>query len=346
MKRWQTLLVGIVVSVATLAYALRDVNFRDLGAEFAVGNYIYVLPAVVFVAFGLALRAMRWRSLLNDRMPFVHSFHILNIGQFLNSILPLRLGEVTRGFLATRLNPPISVFTALSTVVVERLVDVVAVVVLIVVALIIAPITPEIETPARASGTLAVIGLVVLAVFAARPPLAHSLLNLVLRIIPALERFHLRSLADRVLEGIAPLGSLRGATLTIFWSVLAWIASVVTTYILMLVFYERPTWNAALLMTSIASLAIALPAVPGSVGPFELAMVLGLTVGGMVEPNNPQQQARAFACSALIHLVATGSYAFLGVIGLSQEHISFGEVLRSVRQLAGRTQAAPEAAEH
>jgi glycosyltransferase 2 family protein len=344
MKRWQTVLLGIVVSVATLAYALNGVDFRALGAEFVAGNYLFVLPAFAFVVLGLALRAMRWRALLNDRMAFIHSFHILNIGQFLNSILPLRLGEVTRGFLATRLNPPISVFTALSTVVVERLVDVIAVVVLIVVALLIAPITREIETAARVSGTLSIIGLVVLALFAARPSLAHTLLNLVLRIIPALERFHLRNLAERVLDGIAPLGSLRGAALTIFWSALAWISSVVTTFILMSVFYERPTWNAALLMTSIASLAIALPAVPGSVGPFEAAMVLGLTVGGMVEPNNPQQQARAVACSVLIHIVSTGSYAFLGVIGLGQERISFGEVLRSVRQLASR-QAAPSKAE-
>jgi uncharacterized membrane protein YbhN (UPF0104 family) len=78
--------------------------------------------------------------------------------------------------------------------------------------------------------------------------------------------------------------------------------------------------------------------VPGSVGPFEAAVVLGLTAGGMVDPASPDQQTRAVACAVLFHVVTVGSYAFLAMIGLSQERISLGEVLRAARQLASRNQ--------
>jgi hypothetical protein len=336
MKRWQSLLLGVVVSVATLAYALRGVELDKLGGELANGRYVYVVPALVLVFVGLALRAVRWRALLNGRIAVMHSFHILNVSYFFNGFLPLRLGEVARAFLATRLQPPIAVFTSLSSVVVERLIDVIAVVILIIFAITIAPVTREIEAAARVSGIIAVAGTLLLAFFAARPAVAHRLVALIVRLIPALERFRVRELADRVLDGIAPLGSVRGAAAAFGWTAIAWISSVAATFVLMYVFYDQPRWNAALLMTSIASLAIALPAVPGSVGPFEAAMVLGLTVGGMADAANPQQQARAVACAVLIHVISTGSYAFLGVIGLAQEHISLGEVMRSARQITAR----------
>jgi glycosyltransferase 2 family protein len=336
MKRWQGILLGLIISAVTLAVAVKDVRFDQLGSEFARGRYAYVLPALAFIFLGLGLRAVRWRALLNGRIDLVHSFHILNVSYLFNTLLPLRLGEVVRAFLATRLQPPVPMFTSLSSVVVERLTDVLAVVIIIVLAILIAPVTPEIEMAARASGIAAIAGMIVLAVFAARRSLAHRLLDMVLQILPFLERFHVRRLADRVLDGIAPLGSARGATAAFFWTAVSWITSVIQTYLLIFVFYERPTWNAALLMTSIASLAIALPAAPGSIGPFEWAMITGLRVGGLINPADPQAETRAFACAVLIHIVSVGSYAFLGVIGLSQERISLGEVIRSARQMAVR----------
>ncbi len=337
MKRWSSVLLAVAVSVGALAYALRGVQLDQLRDELVGGRYVYVLPSVLLIVLGLVLRGVRWQALLNGRIAVGHSFNILNVGQFFNNLLPLRLGEVVRAFLASRLDPPISMFTSLSSVVVERLTDVLAVVIFVVIAVAIAPVTPEIEAAAKVSGALAVIGMLLLAIFAARPALAHRLLDLVLRIAPFLERFHVRRLVDRTLEGIAPLGSVRGALTVFGWTAASWAASAAITYVLMFTFYDQPRWNAALLMTSIASLAIALPAVPGSVGPFEAAVVLGLTAGGMADPGSPEQQTRAVACAVLFHVVTVGSYAFLGMIGLSQERISLGEALRAARQLASRT---------
>src|SRR5207245_9052542 len=120
------------------------------------------------------------------------------------------------------------------------------------------------------------------------------------------------------------------------WTAIAWVTSIIQTFLLMYVFYDQPKWNAALLMTAIASLAVALPAMPGSIGPFEAAMVAGLQIAGMADPGNPQSQARAAACAVLVHIITVASYAFLGVLGLSQERISLGEVVRSARQMASR----------
>ncbi|MEP7285549.1 MAG: lysylphosphatidylglycerol synthase transmembrane domain-containing protein [Chloroflexota bacterium] len=343
MKRWQSLLLGVVVSVATLAYALRGIDFNQLGGELLRGRYLFLLPTLLLGIAGLALRGVRWRALLDNRIGLGHSFNILNASYLFNTFLPLRLGEVVRAFMATRLTPPISMFTSLSSIVVERLADILAVVLLVVLAVTIAPVTPEIENAARISGIIAVVGMIALSIFAARRSLAHQVLNLVLRLLPFLKRFNLTTLADHVLDGIAPLGTLRGAAAAFGWTAIAWAVSVGMSFVLMYVFYDQPQLNAVLLITAAASLAVALPAVPGSVGPFEAAVVLGLTVSGMASAGVPEQQARAVAYAVLLHIVGVAQYAFLGFLGLSQEKISLGDVLRAARQLTSRSKNATPA---
>jgi glycosyltransferase 2 family protein len=174
----------------------------------------------------------------------------------------------------------------------------------------------------------------VLMLFAMRPAFAHWIVDKVMRLLPFLERFHLRSLTDRVLDGLAPLGSVRGLLGITLWTALAWIGSIIAGYLLMYVFYDTPNWTAVLLIIASASVAIAIPAAPGSVGPFELAVILGLSAGGMIDANNPQEKAFAFAI--FLHLINVFCYAATGMIGLGQERISFGEVIRLAQQLVGK----------
>ncbi len=346
MKRWQSLLLGLIISAATLAYALRGVHLEELGDEFRRGQYLYLLPAAIFTVAGLALRAVRWRVLLNKRITLFHSFHILNVSYLLNGVIPFRLGEVGRAYLATRIDPPISMFTSLSTVVVERVTDMLMVVILLVIAIAITPLSPDlapVATAAQLSGLLAIVGMGVLVVFAARRTLAHRVVDLALRFFPFLQRLNLRHLTDRVLEGIAPLGSVRGAGEIFGWTVIAWGTSLIQGIFLLYVFYEHPTLSADLFAIGIASLAIAIPFSIGSVGPFEAAIVTGLAVGGLATLSANQVEPRAAACAVLFHLFNVLSYAVLGIIGLAQERISLGEVLSSAQRVArgaNKTEAA------
>src|SRR5258708_37676106 len=120
MKRWQSLLLGIIISVALLAYALNGVDLNKLSGVLVSGNYLYLIPVIAITLLSMFLRSMRWRTLLKDRITIDHSFNILNASYLFNTILPLRLGEVVLAFLATRLERPIPLFTALSSIVVER----------------------------------------------------------------------------------------------------------------------------------------------------------------------------------------------------------------------------------
>ncbi|MCS6871510.1 MAG: lysylphosphatidylglycerol synthase transmembrane domain-containing protein [Anaerolineae bacterium] len=339
MKRWQSVVLGVIISVATLAYALHGNDLSRIGDELASGRYVWVLPCGALMGLGLWFRGLRWRFLLNERLTTTHSFHITNISYFLNAWLPLRLGEVARAYLVTRLKPPISMFTALSSVVVERLIDLLAVVVLVVIAVQLTDVPSEVQVSAQLIGVVSVSGMFVLAFFAARRHLTHAIVNFFLKILPFLERLGVRSLADKVLDGIAPLGSLRGVGYSLWWSVWAWAASIVAGYVLLFAFYDQPNWAAALLMIAAAALAIALPAVPGSVGPFEAAIIVGLQLSGMVDPANGLPQERAFAFAVVLHLVNAACYVLFGYIGLLHERVSLREVFRTARDAVIRKPA-------
>src|SRR6266849_1211698 len=137
MKQWQSLILGIIVSVAMLTYALHGVQLDTIGPVLSQGHYLFVIPTLLLMLAALWFRGLRWRALLDDRIGVGHSFNILNVSYLFNAVLPLRLGEVVRAYLATRLDPPIAIFTALSTVVVEQLTNVLAVVMVVLFAVFV-----------------------------------------------------------------------------------------------------------------------------------------------------------------------------------------------------------------
>jgi glycosyltransferase 2 family protein len=345
MKRWLNIGLGVAFSIGALLLALNGVPLDQVGGQLANGNYFWLIPCIVLSLIGLALRAVRWRELLNNRITLGHSYNILNVGYFLNAILPARLGEVARTYLATRLNPPIPVFTTLSTIVVERLIDTLTVVFLILIGLALTPnVDPTVRRAAFGSGIVAVFGLVVLIVLAARRSWAHALVRFGERLIPPVKRINPAQLMDKVLDGVQPLTSPRGAITTIFWTGIAWAFSVVAAYFLLPTFFslDHPgNWTAAILMVAFASLAIAFPAVPGSIGLFEFAVTLALQAAGLVREGDVDANARAVAFAVVLHACNVFCYVSTGYLGLIREKISIGQIMESARNLTRRKSAEP-----
>lgn len=337
MKRWINIGLGVAVSIGALLLALNGVPLDKVGDQLGKGNYVWVIPSILLSLLGLFLRAVRWRALLDNKLTLGHSYNILNVGYFFNSFLPARLGEVARIYLASRLKPPIAFLTTLSTIVVERLIDTLVVLILIVLALTITPsIDENVRRAAFGGGALAILGLFVLIVLAARRQWAYGLVSFAVRIAPILKRLKPEQLTDRILDGVAPLTSPSGAASTLSWTVAAWALSVAAAYVLMPLFYPSGDWSASLLMVAFASLAIAFPAVPGSVGPFELAVVLALRAAGLNPLGNAEAESRAVAFAVILHICNVFCYVSTGYLGLVREQVSIGQIIDSARNLARR----------
>ena len=130
MKRWIPLIIGIAISLVTLYLAFRSANVGELANAFRTARYEYAVLCVVILLLGNLVRGLRWQVLTQGRLSFSDGFWLWNIGFLFNDVLPARLGEIARTLLAGR-RPGMSFTSALSSVVVERLFDMVSVVVLL-----------------------------------------------------------------------------------------------------------------------------------------------------------------------------------------------------------------------
>ena len=129
MKRILGIIVGVAVSLACLAYAMRGVSWEELKVGFANANYL-TLPLMLGVSVRLLL--VKSGSLGVAVVPHsaVHrataDATAVLIGFAANNVLPAHLGEFVRVFVVNR-KFRIPATTVLSTVVLERIFDVLAI---------------------------------------------------------------------------------------------------------------------------------------------------------------------------------------------------------------------------
>lgn len=339
MKNWRLGLLGVAVSLLAIIFIVTQVNVRALADALEQARYVYLLPAFVLLLVGLIARALRWRVLLNGSLPLLRAFNIMNVAYLVNGILPLRIGEVARVYLATQVKPPVPVFQTASTIIVERLLDLLAVVLLLAGALVAVPTVPdELRAAAAIAGPAALIGFLALVFLSWQRGLA-------LRLMAAfLGRFDTDNETDKpsfrrklsawfvhFLDGLLPLTDPRALFLAFGWTAVSWILSVVAGYVLMFAFYPAASWAATCLYIAAASFSIAVPAVPGNVGTYEGSILLALGATGYGEP-----LAVAVAFALVVHGVNLAVHASTGIVGFIQEGVSLGQLSQGVQGMRGQ----------
>src|SRR5690349_1251366 len=130
--------LGIAVSLVAIALVLRSVNIGETIEVLKRADLRWVLVGAAFSTTDLAFRGLRWQRLVRPlaAVSYPAMFGYLLIGYAANNVLPARLGELVRShYLGDR--EGVSRASALGTVVVERVVDLVAVVAIASVALLV-----------------------------------------------------------------------------------------------------------------------------------------------------------------------------------------------------------------
>ncbi|MER3458060.1 MAG: hypothetical protein C4309_04965, partial [Chloroflexota bacterium] len=120
----------MAISVLFLFLVVRGLDPARFWENLRQANCHWFLPASVFLVVSYALRAFRWRLLLDGQVGSLRAFSVINVGYLLNNVLPFRLSDVARAYLISR-GTPVGGARGLSSVVVERVTDVLAVVILL-----------------------------------------------------------------------------------------------------------------------------------------------------------------------------------------------------------------------
>jgi glycosyltransferase 2 family protein len=321
-KQYWKLALGLLISIVALFFTLRGIHFDEFLSTLAHAQVIWLLPAFGALMVVLGVRTWRWSWLMGGT-PFWLTLHAVNIGYMLNSTLPFRLGEIGRAYvIGERTN--VRMTRALSTVVVERLLDLASVVVMFAVFAQFIPLPPVFATAAL-TGAVVVIGL--LLAFALAIWQAARVEIWLYALAQRVPQLHAESLVRRfhdLVGGFNLIRSPRKLLTALALTAGVWFATLFVAFFTLMAFKQARMDEVGLVVV-LSNLGGALPSAPGGLGVVQFFAKQSLVVPFQV----PEDVAVAFAfvwsLSQQIILI------ILGLFGLLRVGMTFSSVSSSTQ---------------
>ena len=298
MKYFQILL-GVAISLASGYYAFHGIEWEKVETAFARLDVLSLLPAVGALALLMLLRAYRWKLFVTpvQAVPLRPFWSATLIGFMANDLLPLRAGEFVRAYALAHI-ALVRVSTAVATTVLERVWDAVAVAVLLVVTLSGFPLPPWLRNANFV--LLGMCGVVLIGGWAVVRMGEDAFSRLSPRVA---------AIARNFVSGFSMLQNIPLMLWVLVLSLLIWLT--LTGFYLLLFSacgLDLPL-RAAFVVMIFTVFAAAIPAAPGYLGTFQVAMELALRFFSV-----PKEEALGF--SLVAHITQILPVVIVGLIEL------------------------------
>lgn len=301
MRRMFSLTLGFGLGALFLWLTLRHVDFAGLTAAAQQVNPGTLLLAPLCLAAGYACRVHRWRLMLRPHNPalgFGRTGAAFLASIAVNNLAPFRLGDALRcfGFAGWLRVAPGAV---LATVVIERLLDMIALLLALALALWWFAQSGE-ALGIAGSGAVVLAGLSIAAlVLLAQPrllgPLVSWVIGAALRIGPKAGA-RAEGFLTPLLAALRSLSTRHSQAALVGWTLPVWLFEGATYWAVALAMPALPAPAAAWLAMPVGTLATLLPSTPGHIGTFDYFAQLATTAAG-----NPLAEATAFV--VIVHVV-------------------------------------------
>jgi uncharacterized protein (TIRG00374 family) len=310
---------GIVVSVGLFAFLLWSVDLRELAAQLGRTHLSWVLLSTALGPVGLWVRARRWRYLFPPGPEPPGLLPAVMIGYMANNVLPLRAGEVIRVYVVAR-RWPRGFWAALGTLVVERVLDSVALVLILGVLVLLIPVPPVFRWAAVTLLAIDVAAVAVLGWLTVAPHAGPRLARRLLRPWPR-GADRAASILERFVYGLDGIRTPAHRVPLLAWTVLVWLVPALIAWLCFLAMDLDLPILAAWTVLAFVGLGISVPSAPGYVGVFHYAAVLALAVFDVARP-------AAVGYAIVFHATQIISITVVGWLFLLREHLSLAEVRR------------------
>lgn len=319
---WPRVILSTLIGALGIYLVARNLNLSDLRPAFARADLLLVLASVATIIATILAKTWRWRLIFyppESRPHYPPLLWALIIGQFLNVLLPMRLGEVGRAYsLERQAKTPIP--TSLGTIVVEKTLDALTLAVMVLFLL------PALLLPAYVSQQGYPLALLALAAFAMLLLLAYRS-HYVLRSFRSLIALLPGNWGVRVTgwlsEGLRGLAALRNPRLILvlgFASAVIAGLSTLTPWILFQAYNLPFSLKDALFLNLVVTIGSVPPSTPGKVLIFETLVVVTLRRLGLAE------SATLLSYAIVYHLVVALPQILLGGIALLRGGLRFSPV--------------------
>jgi glycosyltransferase 2 family protein len=300
--------VGLLVTAGIIWLGLTRIDLSQTMAAFAAVRIEFVLAGGGLIVAVIAIFAVRWHVLLptSPSVPVRFVFCYLMIGYMMNAIIPLRLGDLARAYLLGRRHG-IAVSTTLSTVVVERIFDVVAIVVIGLLVSTVLDLPPLVKVGLR---TFAFVGVTGMSLLYGLSFWGQWTKRLAWLDADAGRLWWLRGMLlrlDYFCNALTVLHNGKRLVATSTLTLAGWSVLSASLTMFALSFGLKVPYLAGSLMMVATSLGASIPSAPGSAGVFHVLTVLALSVWRV-----PTEEA--VAVGVLAHGVTIALHIVLGML--------------------------------
>ena len=330
LKRFVKGAAGYLVAAAALVWVFKDAEWARVGKGMAALDWRWVAAGVVFDVLSYASQGFRWSLLLRPlgRVGAVRATQAVYAGLFINEVLPMRIGEIARGYLMSRWvsRPFVAVLPSMAM---ERLFEGLWLAAGIGATAILVPLPRSLVRAGDIFG-LVVLGLTGVVLFLMlrkkkeRPtdeagrPRGWRLLRRLEAVLGGLE------------GGLRSIGLTRYSIAAFCVSLLLFVFQAFSFWFIMKAYgLHLSIWIGAAVFL-IVHFGTALPNAPANIGTYQLFCVLGLTLFGV-------DKTTAAGFSIVVFVLLTIPLWVLGFIALGQSGMTLASVKDKVRELRRRT---------
>jgi len=295
-----------------------------VGGVLAAARPAWIAAVVLASLATVYIRAQRWCVLLRPvgRVPLYPALSATAIGFGASSVLPFRAGELVRPALLGR-QPGVGMSAALSSVVLERLFDMLLVIgCFLAVALVNPEVPPDMRRGAFALAALAALGFLGLALAQRYRTSTEAVVGRLLGLLPRPVGRRLVPLVASFMNGLGGLADLPTVLLVLAYSAYLWgVITLTFLFSFLALGIQVPLVAASLTTVVVVAAAVFLPQAPGFVGTWQAGCVLALRLFDV-----PHEVAVGF--SLLTWVIQMAVNIATGGIFLAREDLPLARLLR------------------
>jgi glycosyltransferase 2 family protein len=310
-QRIITSIIGTSISILLIWLAFKGTHWSEVTKAILRTNYFVLIAAMALLVFSVWVRAVRWRILISrvGSASTKDLYKVTMVGYMGNNILPIRMGELLRAYAISR-KQNIVFSGVFSSLVVERILDLISFIIIITAVFSIFPMTDVTQTIAIA-GFLIVISFLISSFLLFR--YNNKFENWYLGKQRQLIEKDKETLANHLVgfcRGLEPLWKNPRPLHTIVLSLLLWVMYFVFTILSIYAFdfdlSILDTMKTGIVVLAFVTLAIIVPSAPGAIGTHHAAAIAALQI-----VNIHVDDARAFAI--MYHLTQYIPLTFIGL---------------------------------
>lgn len=292
------LIAGLAISFVFLYFAFKDVNWSDFFKSLISINYIWLVPGFVSVIASFAIRAVRWKILVDplQKVTFYDTFPSTMIGYMGNNILPFRLGDLLRAYSFSK-DTGITKSSTIASLLLERILDLITTLGALGLVLAYFPRFPGWAT-SIGYATILIVILLVLFTFFMQFKSEYVVRFTTFLLTPMPDKWA-TIVANKIAsfsEGLQIVSQYKKYFGLLLISVLHWPIYISTVWFTFQAFDYSYGIIEAFVVLVFITFAVAIPSAPGYVGTFH-----GLVVASMALFGLAGDSARAF--SVILHAV-------------------------------------------